>query len=145
MELAEAIIILRRLASGENPETGEHLAPESVFEEPKVIRALYRGLEELEDLERTQMRRKRIEERRREKDARRGDESLPRNAGRPCDAEGDARLVTLWENGATVNEIAEQMERRSGGIAARLVRLGQVPDRETARTRGRAESDAGVR
>ena len=92
--------------------------------------------------ERTELERRRIEERRRKKEEKRQNPSWPRHAGKPWDAEGDARLVTLWEQGATVNQIADEMERRSGGIASRLVRLGKVLDRDTARARGTGSPEA---
>ena len=44
-----------------------------------------------------------------------------------CRAKGD--------EGASVAALAEELGRGPGGIEARLVRLGLVPDRETARTR----------
>ena len=40
-----------------------------------------------------------------------------------------------WDEGAGVAALAEELGRGAGGIEARLVRLGLVPDRETARTR----------
>jgi hypothetical protein len=66
-ELIEAIRILRSLASGENPDTGEPLASDSVLEQAKIIRALHRVLIELDIRERTQLERKQKEERRQER------------------------------------------------------------------------------
>jgi hypothetical protein len=139
IELIEAIKILRSLASGENPDTGQLLAADSVLEQPKVIRALHRVLQELEGEERTQLRQMRKEERR-EAEARRQDGRLPRKAGQRWHAGEEERLITLWDQGATVDEISEQMQRGAGGIASRLLRLGKVPDRETARARGPKDS-----
>lgn len=78
MELLEAMKILRSLASGENPDTGQPLAADSVLEQPKVIRALHRVLQELESKERIELKRKKKEERHRERDKKTGRQAAPK-------------------------------------------------------------------
>jgi ATP-dependent DNA helicase RecQ len=57
------------------------------------------------------------------------------NQGTPWSPEQDEALRRRWEEGAGVAALAEELGRGAGGIEARLVRLGLVPDRETARLR----------
>src|SRR5712671_3709935 len=56
MEIQEALTIVRALADGVNPETGEVLTADVVYQYAPVVRALHRavgGLEILEDRERS--------------------------------------------------------------------------------------------
>jgi ATP-dependent DNA helicase RecQ len=55
--------------------------------------------------------------------------------GTPWSIEEDDRLRRRWEEGADVASLAHELGRGHGGVEARLVRLGLVPDRETARQR----------
>lgn len=135
MELHEAIKIIRSLATGENPDTGQSFGADSVLESPKVIRALHRVIQELESKERALQKREKREKQRREREERRRDGSLPEDAGRPWDTQADDHLLKLWNAGETVDVIGEQLYRTGGAIAARLVRLGKVPSREAARQR----------
>ncbi len=57
------------------------------------------------------------------------------NLGKPWTAQQDQVLRRRWDEGAGVAALAAELGRGSGGIEARLVRLGLVPDRETARMR----------
>jgi len=61
--------------------------------------------------------------------------SLAPNQGKPWSPDQDTALRRRWEAGATVTALAEELGRGAGGIEARLVRLGLVPDRESARLR----------
>jgi len=67
MEIREALTIVRKLADGVHPETGEVLQTDCLYNHPQAVRALHRAVEALEfqdERERT----KRF---------------LPRNAGKP--------------------------------------------------------------
>ena len=57
------------------------------------------------------------------------------NQGKPWTPEQDQALRRRWDEGAGVGVLAEELGRGAGGIEARLVRLGLVPDRESARAR----------
>lgn len=61
--------------------------------------------------------------------------SLGPNQGKPWSPEQDELLRRRWHEGASVASLAAELGRGAGGIEARLVRLGLVPDRETARLR----------
>ncbi len=60
---------------------------------------------------------------------------LAANQGKPWTPEQDAALRRRWDEGADVASLARELGRGAGGIEARLVRLGLVPDHETARMR----------
>jgi ATP-dependent DNA helicase RecQ len=60
---------------------------------------------------------------------------LAANQGKPWTQEHDEALRRRWGEGAGVAALARELGRGAGGIEARLVRLGLVPDRETARLR----------
>ncbi len=57
------------------------------------------------------------------------------NQGKPWTPDQDEALRRRWVEGAGVAALAQELGRGSGGIEARLVRLGLVADRETARLR----------
>lgn len=50
----------------------------------------------------------------------------------PWSAEEDQRLMRLFHSGQTTAEMAEDLERPSRGIAARLVRLQLIDSRKHA-------------
>ena len=60
---------------------------------------------------------------------------MPAKRGLPWTADDDHALRRRWGEGAGVGALAAELGRAAGGIEARLVRLGLVPDRETARMR----------
>jgi hypothetical protein len=57
------------------------------------------------------------------------------NIGKPWSAELDSELAQRWNAGSDVAALAAHFGRAKGGITARLVRLGLVPDRATASSR----------
>lgn len=59
----------------------------------------------------------------------------PSAGGRSWSEEEDAALMEGWEDGSTVEDLADQLERSPRGVAARLVRLGLVTSRSEARRR----------
>lgn len=69
--------------------------------------------------------------------AKQGDPKHPdaMNVGKPWTSELDAELTERWTAGANVDTLATHFGRAKGGITARLVRLGIVPDRQTASAR----------
>ncbi|HEY7608257.1 MAG TPA: DNA helicase RecQ [Alphaproteobacteria bacterium] len=64
-----------------------------------------------------------------------GTRGLAANQGTPWTPAQDEALRRRWDEGAGVAALAEELGRGAGGVEARLVRLGLVPDRETARMR----------
>ena len=104
----EAKQIIETLANGIDSETGEILQPQSTFNNPQVIRALFIAYKALDSA------------------ARRADRinSLPENAGRSWSDAEDKELLAIFDAGTPVKEIAAKHGRTQRAIAARLVRLG---------------------
>ncbi len=112
MDIVRARKIMEILADGINPETGEVLPPEDSCNQPEVIRAFHMILSVLPENPR---------------------KSQPENAGKPWTWEDDCLLSAMYDEGKPCKEICEYFKRSTGGIAARLVQLGKIPDRETFR------------
>lgn len=55
----------------------------------------------------------------------------PRNAGKLWTAEEEQLLIKLYNIGATKAEMCKRFGRTENGLAARLVRLGVIKDRDT--------------
>ena len=110
MDEPKAIEILRSLAAGVNPATGEAAQPAGPFESPDVVRALFLGADALES---------------RVRPARRGT-GLPRNAGKPWTRDEDEQLLTAFDAGTPVPDLATAHARTRSGIEARLVKHGRL-------------------
>ncbi len=67
--------------------------------------------------------------------AARHEQPKPASAGKSWTEDEDEALMDGWEEGSTVAELSEKLERSRSGIAARLVRLGLVGSRAEARRR----------
>lgn len=109
--------LLRVLADGVDPITGDVVGPASPLQHPDVVRALYAGVEAL---------------------GRTGEETVrpasrPGRAGRSWDAREDEDLVAQFEAGASAADLAASHQRSTGAVRARLVRLGTVEDRRDVR------------
>ena len=104
-----AALILKRLADGLDVATGEPLPPESQYNRPEAIRALFTAIEALEA-----------------KDS-------PPKAGGPWSAEEEIRLVRGFDAGTAIQDLAAAHERTAGAIRSRLVKLGKI-DAPAAKT-----------
>lgn len=117
MHLESALPIVKALADGVNPVTGEQYPECSPYAEPRALRALFSAV----DL----MQREVERERRRER--------LPANFGKPWN-EGEDRAVTAdFDAGVTVQEMARKHARTQGSIRLRLEKLGKLPPSGEAR------------
>jgi len=93
-----------------NPENGETLGGDSLYQHPQAVRALNRAVQALEfQQERERSRR-----------------SLPANAGKPWSGEEDARICQELRSGINFQEIARIHNRTAGSIVARFIRLGKI-------------------
>ena len=110
MQLDAALPIVRALADGVNPVTGEAYPDQSPYAEPRTLRALYSAV----DL----MQREVERERRRER--------LPANFGKPWSAGEDRALEAAFEAGTAVAEIARKHQRTASSIRLRLEKLGRI-------------------
>lgn len=124
MNLDDALATIRSMAAGENPDTGMPFGPNSVLDNPRVIRALHFILSELEQKQRTQGVKPEVQKH---------SGSFPEQAGKTWSAQDDQTLINQWKSGVPIQKIASQFQRSRGSIAARLVRLGLIQDRRVAK------------
>lgn len=114
MEEARALTIVSALASGVDPLTGELFAANSPYQSPDVIRALYSAVRALEATGRRRTR---------------GPSAASSNAGKPWSEDEDHQLLSGFDGGQPLAELAQAHGRTRGGIQARLIRHGRLaPD-----------------
>lgn len=114
METQQALKIMRALASGVHPHSGNALPSNSLYRQPEVIKALNRALGTLAQAE--------------EKERQR-----PPNSGRYWSSEEDAKICEEVRNGLDFRLIAKAHQRSVGSIVARLVKLGQIHAKSSSR------------
>ena len=110
MQLDVALPIVRALADGVNPATGEAYPESSPYAEPRTLRALYSAV----DL----MSREVEREKRRER--------LPANFGKPWTQGEDRGLAAEFDAGAAIPELARKHMRTQSSIRLRLEKLGKI-------------------
>jgi hypothetical protein len=111
MEIQEALKIIKALADGVNPETGEILPADLIYQHPQNVRALHRAAGALEFLEERERNRR----------------LLPKNAGKPWSSQEEAQVCDELRSGIDFQQIARTHNRTVASIVARLIRLGKVP------------------
>jgi hypothetical protein len=110
MQLDAALPIVRALADGVNPITGEAYPEHSPYAEPRTLRALYSAV----DL----MSREVEREKRRER--------LPANFGKPWTQVEDESLIGEFDGGMVMIDIARRHARTQSSIRLRLEKLGKI-------------------
>ena len=115
MDLQRAKEIIENLADGINPLTGEVLSDNDSCNQVDVVRAFYAILNHL--------------------DEKKPKKNLPANAGKPWTKEDEDLLVSLYRSGTPKREICKTMQRTESGVAARLVHLGIIDNRDIFRDR----------
>ena len=110
MKKSKAINILKLLADGMHPVSGEQLERNHVINDPDVIRALNAAVEVLAS-EETKIRRQR---------------DLPERVGKPWSENEDKALINAFEKGVSLNDLVIKHQRTRGAIRTRLVRLGKI-------------------
>ena len=124
LEIVDALKIISSLANGKHPDTNEPVPPDSLFESPNVIRALYTAMSALEILKRRRPR------------------QPAANAGQPWSDEEDSRLLAQYKGGVTdLGELARLHERSEASIESRLVRHRLIEPRRSIMTGRRRASD----
>lgn len=134
-------LFLLRIASGKHPISGEKLPDHSPWKNREIISAVQEVLgvsQEHIKLEGSEA----------EGSAKRNDR-LERirarhpNAYKPWTEDQEIRLVSMWENGADISEIANEIGRGSGGIRSRLEKLGyeDLPEEEEPKPRAATETN----
>ncbi len=119
MELKTATTIVKTLAQGVHPTTGEVFAPESPYNDPQVIRALFT----IHDFVRQAKKPKMTADEKRRQNL---DFGRPGNAGLPWSEEDRAAVASGFREGKTISELAASMERSNGAIHAELIGQGLV-------------------
>ena len=110
MQLDAALPIVRALADGINPVTGELYPDQSPYAEPRALRALYSAVDLMQkEIER---------ERRRER--------LPANFGKPWTEAEDKTLTGEFDAGMPMPEMGRRHARTQSSIRLRLEKLGKI-------------------
>ena len=116
MEQDKALSILKTLADGVDPATGEQFSADSPYQHPDIIRALFWAVQTLSASARA------------EKQAKPRADGAGTNAGKPWSEEEDARLSRAFDSGRPVEQLAEAHQRSRLAIEARLVKLGKISE-----------------
>jgi hypothetical protein len=110
MNQTEALSVVRSLANGVDPETGEVFSADSVYQRAGTVRALYAAAEALEKAERFERRK----------------QQLPAKTGEPWSEDEDRRLLSGFDAGRSLPELAAAHQRTQTGVRARLVKYGRL-------------------
>lgn len=110
MQLEVALPIVRALADGVNPMTGEAYPEHSPYAEPRTLRALFAAVDVLE---------KEVERGRRR-------ERLPANFGKPWTEGEDEVLLSEFDAGSSLSVIASKHQRTQSSVRLRLEKLGKI-------------------
>jgi hypothetical protein len=110
MDAETALTVVRPLADGVDPMTGEALSADGPYQRPQIVRALMVAVGALEQ--------ERLREQRRQR--------LPGNAGMPWSTEEDEDLAREFDGGKSPGELAAMHGRTGSAIQARLVKLGRL-------------------
>lgn len=113
MDIARAREIISALAEGVDPTTGEVLPDNSVYNKGEIVRAFYAVLNHLEE--------------------KKPKKNMPANAGKPWTKEDEDLLVSLYRSGTPKRDICKTLQRTESGVAARLVYLGIIENRDIFR------------
>lgn len=117
MERDRTLQILKTLAEGVDPATGEPFPGNSTYQHPETVRALYSAIRLLESGPPSQPV---------VPVPGSGEPRRPANAGRPWSQEEDQRLGKAYDTGRTIDELAEAHQRSRIAIEARLAKLGRI-------------------
>ena len=110
MDILRATEILKDLADGVDPLTGELLPGQNICNQAEIVRAFCCILHELE----------------RQRKARK--KKLPENAGKPWKQEDDEALAQMFDQGCSKREMQRYFKRSEKSIAARLIHIGKISD-----------------
>jgi hypothetical protein len=131
METQKTLAILRTLADGIDPATGEPFSAGSSYQHPDTVRALFSAIRMLESPASPAQSSapNSVKNPAPAKDAaapapRPGQE----NAGRPWSQEEDVRLGSGYDSGKSIEELAAIHKRSKWAVESRLARLGKIPE-----------------
>jgi hypothetical protein len=107
VDISETLKVVRALANGVDPETGNKLEENSACRRPQIVKALNRAISAL------------VQEQKRE-------QRKPTNAFRAWTGAEDAQVCEEVRNGMDFHDIAKAHNRTVPSIVARLVKLGKI-------------------
>jgi hypothetical protein len=110
MDSTQALAVVRSLANGVDPESGEVFPPESAYQRPQIVRALYEAATALERIERFERRKS----------------QMPSKTGEPWSEDEDRKLLAGFDAGRALQELAAAHERTMGAVRARLLKYGRI-------------------
>jgi hypothetical protein len=110
MDASQALAVVRSLANGIDPVTGEVFPAESAYQRPDVVRALYEAVSALERHERSERRKA----------------ELPVKTGEPWSEDEDRKLLAAFDSGRSLQELAASHQRTLAGVRARLLKYGRI-------------------
>jgi hypothetical protein len=110
MDQSQALAVVRSLANGVDPESGEVFPAESTYQRPQVVRALYEAATALERVERFERRKA----------------QMPAKTGEPWSEDEDRKLLASFDAGRALQELAAAHERTMGAVRARLLKYGRI-------------------
>ena len=115
MEIQRAKELLYILADGINPLTGEVLPGSDSCNQADIVRALHAVLMALD------------------KQPQKKQQNQPENAGKTWSSDEDAQMLYEYRHGTKTSELAKIHKRTKGSIVARLVKLGEINERNEAK------------
>ncbi len=111
MEIQAAIKVIRALADGVHPETGEALKEDLIYRDPQVVMALNKALGALVTQEQRELKK-------------------PASAGQFWSRAEDKQVCEELRKGMSFDDIAKTHNRSVPSIIVRLVKLGKIaPDK----------------
>ena len=110
MEITKTLEIIKALSQGVDPYTGEIYPPDSPYQHPDTIRALFEAIQALEKMLGRSKRQ----------------ESLPENAGNAWSIEEDSLLIEQFDKGVSIKELSGDHKRTEGAIKSRLLKLEKI-------------------
>ena len=130
METQKTLQILRTLADGIDPATGEQFATSSAYQHPDTVRALFSAVRMLESPAASASAPAPAKQAGAAPVKQAGAPAKPglENSGRPWSEEEDARLGSTYDAGRSIEELAGIHKRSKWAIEARLARLGKIPE-----------------
>ncbi len=110
MDEKKAIEIIKTLAEGVDPNTGEVFPADSPYQNVDIIRALHIAQEALQRVSKIKSRTK----------------ELPERAGKTWETEESKLLAERFDSGIPIAEIAKKHQRTKGAITSQLAKLGKI-------------------
>lgn len=110
MEATQALEILKPLADGIDPFTGEEFPSNSPYQNPQIVRALFSAVAALEK-EKARSRKRGV---------------LPARAGQPWTQQEDSELTAEIDSSKSLREMSVGHQRTNVAIQSRLVKLGKL-------------------